>query len=192
VIKFKQVLLAAAVLSACATASAANLVDNGGFESGNFAGWSLAGNTGYTGVGTVGVFGIAPTEGSFLAYFGAIGSDTVMTQSLAVTSSSHYTVSFDLADDGASSGQDFSASFGGTSLLSLNSLSSSFTHYSFDVLGGTGVLQFGARNDPNYWLLDNVSVTQSTAAVPEAASSTMLMAGIALLGFAALRRRSAR
>ncbi len=190
-IKFKQVLLAAAILCAGATASAANLVDNGGFETGSFSGWSLTGNTGYSGV-TGNFLSIAPSEGAFQAHFGAVGSDGNLAQSLAVSSTDHYIVSFDLADFGGTS-QDFSASFGGTTLLSLGNASvSGYTHYSFDVLGGNGTLEFSLRNDPSYWLLDNVSVTAAISAVPEASSNAMLLAGVAMLGFAALRRRSAR
>lgn len=43
-------------------------ITNGGFETGDFTGWTLGGNTGYTGV-----TGSYAHSGNFGAYFGAGG-----------------------------------------------------------------------------------------------------------------------
>ncbi len=185
----KHLIAAAALLALGASASAANLVSNGSFETGDFSGWSFAGNTGNTGVeGNFG--GVNPTDGNFQGVFGAVGSDTVMTQQLTVNSTGLYTVSFDL-DDLFGGAQDFSASFGGSTLVSYSSQPfGSYTHLSYTVEGGNGLLEFTARQDPSFWLLDNVSVTAT--AVPETSTPAMLLAGLALVGVVARRRRAAR
>jgi hypothetical protein len=192
-IKMKHAFAAAAVMALCASASAANLVTNGSFETGDFSGWNFGGNTGATGVSDVSGFGVTPTDGNFEGYFGAVGSDTVLSQQLTVNAGATYTVSFDLDDLSGNGPQDFSASFGGATLVSYTSQPfATYTHESFTAVGGNGDLVFTARQDPSYWLMDNVSVVQTASPVPEAASSSMMLAGVALLGFAALRRRQAR
>ena len=63
----------AAMMGLPGQASAANLIVNGSFETGDFTGWTLSGNTGVTGVtGSFG--GVDPEDGSFQAFFGPIGS----------------------------------------------------------------------------------------------------------------------
>ena len=49
-----------------------NLVDNGSFETGSFAGWSQVGDTGYTGV-VNGVYYALSTDGAYQAVFGPTG-----------------------------------------------------------------------------------------------------------------------
>ena len=185
-IKTKHLFAAAALLALGASASAANLVTNGSFETGNFAGWNFGGNTGATGV--TGTFdGVAPTDGVEQGYFGAVGSDTVLTQQLTVNATGLYTVSFDL-DDLSGGTQDFTAKFGGATLVSYSSQPfNTYTHFSYTVEGGNGVLEFDARQDPSYWLLDNVAVT---SAVPESSTPAMLLAGLALVGLVVRRRAS--
>ncbi len=197
-IKMKHALVGSALMALCAVASASmppaaiNLVNNGSFETGDFSGWSLAGNTGYTSVAYgVGVY--APTDGSFLGSFGAVSSDSYLSQSLTTTAGTKYALSFDIVDEGASSGQDFSVTVGGNTLMSIGSQSGGYQHETFDFVAGAGsstTLQFALRNDPNYWGLDNVAVTAVASAVPEASSTAMLLAGLGLLGFVARRRQS--
>jgi hypothetical protein len=51
--------IACATLSMTDSAKAMNLVTNGGFETGNFTGWTQSGNTNFTGVSTL--FRTTPT-----------------------------------------------------------------------------------------------------------------------------------
>ncbi len=172
----KIAVFAAAALLA-AGSSHAELVQNGGFDNG-FANWSLSGNLGFLGI-----------DGSGAAYFGAVGSDTVMGQDIATASTGLFEIQFDLRSVGNGT-SDFSVSFGGVDVFSTANTEFGTTHYDF-FANGTGaqtLLQFEARNDPSYYYLDNVSVT---AAVPEPASIALLLAGVGVVGFSA-RRRAAR
>jgi hypothetical protein len=83
--------------------------------------------------------------------------------------------------------------------MTLNSLTgqgnptgTTYDHFSFTVAGTNGsTLDFAFRQDPSFFGLDDVVVTQA-AAVPAPASRTLLLAGIAAAGFAGLRRRPTR
>jgi hypothetical protein len=138
-------------------AAAQNLAVNGGFETGDFTGWTLSGNTGFTGVGTADVH-----SGNYSAYLGPIGSDVHLDQVIATTAGDTYQVEFWLLNPGGTP-SDFSASFGGTTLMSLvNTSAQGYTEYVFDVAttSSSTDLDFSARQDPSYWYLDDVSVVQ--------------------------------
>ena len=192
-IKMKQALLGAVVFSLCAVASAADLVTNGGFETGNFSGWTNGGNTGFTGVESQG-FSAGAASGTYFAFFGPVGSQGTLSQSLATVAGQTYTLSFDLADSRVAANETFAVSYNGVTLDSFaggNPSAPGYDHYQFTFTGvDAGTLQFDFRNDPDYYLLDNVSVT--TSAVPEPASNLLMLAGLGALGLAAARRRSAR
>ena len=162
-------------------ARAVNILTNGGFETGDFTGWTLSGNTGFfTGVACLG----AP-EGNCDAFFGPIGSLGTLSQTFATQAGRTYVVSFDFASDGGTPSA-FSASFGGVPLISLADLAASPYHLlSFLVLasGPTTTLTFNFRDDPGFLRLDAVSVS-----VPEPA--TLALLGIAMTGLLLGRRRS--
>src|SRR5206468_1114494 len=78
----------------------------------------------------------------------------------------HYTVSFAFSPDGGAP-SNFSASFGGASLLSLtNPALSPFTVYSFDTTAtaASQALTFSFRDDPGFLFLDAVSVSGANPA----------------------------
>jgi len=182
--------LALAASFAAVSAQATEFVTNGSFETGNFSGWTLSGDTGYTGVQSGCFDSGCPTDGTELAYFGQVSGSGVLSQVLA-TATGLYNLSFDLSND---SGSFFSAVLGGATLLS-NPPSEATTHYSFTNIGLTGpsTLSFTFFNPPAYYTLDNVSVTSAVAGVPEPASWALMLTGFLGLGGAlrSARRRVA-
>jgi PEP-CTERM motif len=169
-------------------AEATSIVTNGSFETGTFAGWTLGGNSGFIFILTSLV-----EDGTYAASFGAVGSDTTLSQSLTTTPGGTYNLSFWLQSPGDTP-NDFSAFWDGQpALVSLvNAGSFPYTLFTFPNLLATTTstnLQFNLRQDPSFWQLDNIAVDNNTA-VPEPASMLLLGSGLAAL--AKVRRRAQR
>ncbi len=161
-----------------------NLLINGGFETGDFTGWTQFGNTGFTGV--IGP-STAPDGGNYMAYFGPIGSPGGISQDVATTPGTRYTVSFYLMNDGGTP-SSYKADFGGNVLVSeVNPGLFGWTHFSYTVLAAanTSVTDLTFQQNPAYFYLDNVSVVQTT---PEPGVYGVLALGLAGL-IIAMRRR---
>ena len=176
--RIRTSLIVLAALALFTRPAAANLVTNGSFETGDFTGWSAFGNLGFTGV-TGDFNGVLPTDGSYQASFGPVGSVGGITQTIATTPGATYAFSFDLANlGGLPSFVD--ASFGGTTVLSLTNPSDfSYTAYLFSVVasGNATAVTFRFRQDPSYFLLDDVTLEQT--GVPEPGSLFLLGLGLA-------------
>jgi hypothetical protein len=167
---------------------AGELVVNGGFETGDFTGWTLIGAPSNNFVGTD-----FPHSGIYDAVFGQSGSLGSLSQTLATTIDTPYTLSFWFAGDGDTP-SEFTASIGGKLLLDLVNPPLDTTYhqyiYDFTATSTSTVLSFGFRDDVFFINLDDVSVVPATA-VPEPTSMIPLGIGMAsLAGYAGYRWRT--
>ena len=189
-----KILLALTAVAALSVAypAKANLVTNGGFETGDFTGWTQGGDSGFDQVR--GPFtGINPHSGSFQAVL-SVSTGSSISQMLALTVGTTYTVDFWLANTflgSMLSPNSFAASLGGFTGFSLtNGAASGYTEHTFDFTytGGSTELLFTKSRTNGSWLLDDVSVNPRGVGVPDGGSTVSLLS-FALLGLAALRRR---
>lgn len=172
-----------------------NLVTNGGFETGDFTGWTQVGNIDFSGV--AGNFsGVDPAEGAFQAFFGPVASTGGIVQSPLVSTSTLYNVSFWLYNFGGTP-NSYDVSLGGVSLTGkvVDAPAFGYTEFSYTnvAAGPNPTIQFLFQQNPSYFLLDNVVVTAAggTAPTPEPGIYSVLGLGLAGLAFALRRRKSA-
>jgi hypothetical protein len=189
--------LAAATLVWAAECASANLIINGGFESGDFTGWT------HSDISNDGVDGPSAHSGSFGAFLGQDGSRPAsLSQSFATTAGASYNLGFWLANE--SSGEcpncsvvrvnpppvSFEVYWNGSLIYSLvNPIAFSYMQISklgLLATGGTSTLEFVYRNDPSFFDLDDISVDLASAVqVPDNFSTLWLalpLAGAMSLG----------
>lgn len=199
---FGLALLTVAALAAAPTyAQAPNLVTNGGFETGDFSGWT-AGPTGDLTVVSASSPGnydtYPPHSGIYCAQFASSApADDVLSQAVPTVAGSTYVFSFWLAnvdDPGTVLLNDFKVMFENDLLLSLqNAGEFSYTQYQFSAIaaGSSTLLTFSGRQPPGTLELDDISVVP--AAVPEASSvvslSVLLALGVGGMAAVSARRR---
>jgi len=176
-------MVAAAMLAS--TAVHADLVTNGGFETGDFTGWTQFGDQTFTAVDV-----LSPHSGTYAAYFGPANTGGI-SQLLATTAGTYYDVSFWLMNEadvlGNSGPNSFEFSWDGVVQTTLtNAPAFGYTQYSY-VLQATGSstqLKLNYQQIPAVWDLDDVS-----AAVPEPGSLALAGLAVALVAMQGRRRR---
>ena len=185
------VVVAAACLG-CAGGARADFIVNGGFETGDFTGWTVTGDA-----ATYGVDGSNPHSGNFNAFFGQPANDgagkTLLMQAVTTTPGLSYVLDFYLMseDPGISNPSEFSVQFGST-VLTDQVDHPPFTYHEFQytvvATANVTILTFAFSNDNAFFDLDDVSLR----AVPEPSSLACLAIGVVVLGWYRWRKRSVR
>jgi hypothetical protein len=174
--RFRVIRILAAFAAAGISASADQIVVNGGFETGNFSNWTLSGNTVSTGVDN-----FSPHSGMFSAFLGPSGSLGFLDQPLVTVAGQEYELSYFLQSDGGTP-NEFRAQVNNTVLFDQTNIGlQTYTRYVFDfAASGTTDLKFGFRDDPGFLRLDDITVT-SVSSIPEP-SALSLMISVLILG----------
>jgi hypothetical protein len=144
------------------TAQAQNLLANAGFETGNFQGWTLSGSTAFEGVSST--FATTPNSGSYSAFFGAVGSYNIISQTIATTVGDTYNISFALENSGGPYSEAF-VDWDGAQVWDVQPSGT----FGWNILGWNEVatsasttISFGFEQDPSYFNLDDTSVVDIT------------------------------
>jgi hypothetical protein len=171
-------LLALGLLLFLGSPAKAGLVVNGDFETGDLTGWTDGGNTGWNSVSCDG--GGAAGTSCYISN-GAVGSFSLLSQSIPTVAGSLYDFSFYTQNDG---GGIINALFDGVTVYSEAGVGHGWTLQSFtNLLATTGSteIQFQLRDDPGFVGLDQVDVVGASG-VPEPATGAL--SGLLLLGAA--------
>src|SRR5262249_47781783 len=140
--------------------ASANIVFNGGFETGDFTGWILSGNP-IPG----NVDGSLPHTGQFAANLFAAGSPAFIEPQLTTIPGTGYELTYFLDSDGQIPNRFFAQVNGSTLFDQSDIPAQSYTPHSFSFIatGASTDLKFGFRNDPGVFHLDDIAVD----AIPE-------------------------
>jgi hypothetical protein len=139
-----------------------NLVQNCGFETGDFTHWTVT-DPFHTFVSSdceptiAGAYG--PHSGTYSACLGGIGGLTFVSQTITDIPGETYTLTFWLKSDGLTP-NEFQVSYNGTVLTDMKNMTAfGYTQFSFPGLIGSrfDTIKFGERDDLEFLNLDDVS-----------------------------------
>jgi len=146
-----------------------NIVSNGGFETGDFSGWTLLENDGSVFVDDGYNLGNPPHSGNYVANFGTEGALDYISQTLTTTPGTTYLLSFWLDSPDGATPNELQVSWDGNTVFDETDIPAiGWTNIQLLVTAAetSTVLKFGGQDDPGYLGLDDVSVVSTTAAPP--------------------------
>jgi hypothetical protein len=142
------------------------ILRNGDFETGDFTGWTQSGDTSFTSVITGTADGTRIHSGTHAAEFGpsALG---FLSQTLGTTAGASYTLTFWLSHPyTGDTGTEWLVRVGGNTLMDVtNAGNFNYTQFTFTFTATSAntVLQFGFKEPPEFFFLDDVTVTDVTS-----------------------------
>jgi len=185
----RSLLLVAAISLISVGSARAGFITNGGFETGDFTGWSgpLTTDT------FTSIVGSPVHSGSFAAEFGPVGGISTMSQTFTdgyAVFGDTLTISLWAQNNSSSGPSEFKVVLNGATLIDLvNPPAFGYTNFVFTAPALTSnTLDIGFRQDPSFMHLDDVSVTGSTATPVPPTAAFMLIGGIGIVA-ARVRRR---
>ncbi|MGD1087417.1 MAG: protease pro-enzyme activation domain-containing protein [Verrucomicrobiota bacterium] len=140
-----------------------SIVNNGGFETGNFTGWTLNASSKYDFVTTSSSYVHSGSYGSALGQDGSLG---YLYQTLTTSPGQNYLLSLWLDNPENSAGatpNQFLVQWNGTTIFNQTNIPfAAWTNLQFIVTatGASTLLKFGFEDTPYYLGLDDISVTQ--------------------------------
>lgn len=156
--RIRHFALCALGMVAVAGSAQAELIVNGGFETGNFNGWTMSGY-----IASSGVAAGAAYSGSNGARFGATApAFNKISQTIATDIGTHYQLTFDLWVAGKPN--QFDTTINNVSIMSITNsvgiVESTWAHetLTFTADSPMTAVGFSFSNDPNSWRIDNISV----------------------------------
>jgi hypothetical protein len=156
------------------------LVENGGFETGDFTGWNLFGGDLADNFVTNTINGVFPHSGNYYAVLGATNI-TYLSQTLATTVGEPYLLSLWLYSPDGLTPNAFQVSWNGTALFYQTNLPASggWTNLQFRVsaTAASTVLELGFLDIPSFLGLDDISVYLN---LPEITSVSIAGANLVL------------
>lgn len=180
---FLQAFVAMVLMMSGLTAPAhADLVRNGGFETGDFTGWTLTGSLLVFVEKLTGVWGgtpYGPESGTYYALFDAyMNNPATISQQISTTAGTRYDFSFWMGSVGGTPNA-MSVAFGSDAVLSMvNESDRAYVKYTYTVTAtsNTTLISFSGADGPLWVDIDGISVV---AAVSEPACMAIFGAGIA-------------
>lgn len=188
-IKSAALFVSLLIISAIGSVSArADLIVNGGFETGDFTGWSLDHEAFPFSVGTEPSYPVH--GGSYAAQIAGFENDqNVLSQAIAGSSAGqNYTLSFWFLQANPEP-NGLAVQWNGNTIYSEANSGHGYQFYSFAVVGtGSDTVSFFAYNNPSFAYLDDVKLDVS--AVPEPSTWAMMIFGFLSVGYMTYRRRN--
>lgn len=170
------------VIGASTSIAQAAIIQNGGFETGDFTGWTTSDLT-YSGVVDSRIYSspdLNSHSGNYYASLGPIGSIGFLSQNIFTTVGQTYELNLFLKNQSQNAfPNQFQIFINGDNIfneININPLD--YTKYSFNFIAraASTEVKFGVRNDPGHLFLDDVNV------IPIAVPEPLSLGGIVVAG----------